>query len=357
MSTKNLIVHVGLPKCGSKTLQNFLDVNRTLLAEHGVFYPPTSSRRGHIELMQAVRNMRGNANSDMAVWHKLRAEFEATGHRTLLISHESFLGNPRRSNLCQIETIFPGFRIDYVLYYRRFDRWIESFFRTHVINNTRYKKSFAAYINEPFIRSHSLNLRLRGLKHASPSSRHLVAIERCRTAQDIFASIAPLCDLSESAMRLLEPAESRNLSLSWSSFLLAYAANISEASDPLREQLLQGILAHERANPPNGVQKALHLMAPVDRAKWIKHYMKECNQLGVECAATSDDLLNLPEPIRFDADSHILEEALESLMRQSNFSPTDRDLLTTSILAQKTALVSRFSAKVPKRFFSFRRAS
>lgn len=356
MSNKNLIVHVGLPKCGSKTLQNFLAVNRTLLAEHGIFYPPTSSTGGHVELMHAARDVRGDANSDMAIWHKLREEFEATGHRTLLVSHESFLGNPKRSNLCQIEAIFAGFQIDYVLYYRRFDRWIESFFRTHVINKTRYKKSFAEYINEPFIRSHSLKLRLRGLKHASPSRRHLVAIERCRIAHDIFAPIAPLCDLSESAMSSLASVESRNLSLSWSNFLLVYSANISNVSDPLREQLLQAVRAHERDNSECSVQKALHLMAPADRAKWIKHYMKDCHGLGIECAATEDDLLNLPAPIRFDADSHILEEASESLMRQSDFSPGDRQVLTHSILAQKPALVSRFSATTSKRLFGFRRA-
>ena len=357
VSNKNLVMHVGLPKCGSKTLQEFLAVNRRRLAEQGVFYPPNSGQRGHVELMQALRDFDGNANADLSLWHQLREQFEASAQQILLVSHESFLANPQQSNLSKIESIFAGYRIDYVIYYRRFDRWIESFFREHVINKTRYTKSFAEYINEPYIRNHSLKLRLQALAHVPSSRRHLLPIEKCRTAGDMFGPISRLCNLSASAVSSLELVESRNLSLSWANFLLVYAANISELSDELRGELIRNIRANEQNTSESQVQKALHLMAPAHRAKWITHYRRECSELGIECAATPEDLRNLPEPPSFDGDSHMLEDALEPVLGQCNLSQADREVLTDSILAQKAALVSRFAAPARKRFFGLRRAS
>ena len=52
---KRLFLHMGMPKCGSTTLQSFLSKNREILRQHGAYYPQTvNGLDNHLQLLQDV---------------------------------------------------------------------------------------------------------------------------------------------------------------------------------------------------------------------------------------------------------------------------------------------------------------
>ena len=50
MSIAELVVHAGMGKTGTSSIQHFLRANETVLAQHGVLYPRSPGRRRHVRL-------------------------------------------------------------------------------------------------------------------------------------------------------------------------------------------------------------------------------------------------------------------------------------------------------------------
>ncbi len=86
------LLHIGLPKTGTTTLQRGAAVNRATLAEHGVCYPGRqfNHRDAVAALMQRPLGWRdrGAALHGRKVWDRLLAEVEATDAARVFISHE-----------------------------------------------------------------------------------------------------------------------------------------------------------------------------------------------------------------------------------------------------------------------------
>jgi len=77
--TRHLLIHIGMPKCGSTYLQRVLLQNRQVLAEHGVSYS-----RGHLAPDHShPGNAAGLEEADAALLETL---FD--GHDQLILSHE-----------------------------------------------------------------------------------------------------------------------------------------------------------------------------------------------------------------------------------------------------------------------------
>lgn len=56
MSVTKVIVHIGLPKTGSSSIQRFLSANKSLLKKNGVFYSPKSSFDHCAEITEIVQS-------------------------------------------------------------------------------------------------------------------------------------------------------------------------------------------------------------------------------------------------------------------------------------------------------------
>ena len=59
-----LVLHAGLPKTGSTSIQRFLDVNAEALSEQGVMFRPTPDRRGRREHNFLASRTRSTASHD-----------------------------------------------------------------------------------------------------------------------------------------------------------------------------------------------------------------------------------------------------------------------------------------------------
>ncbi len=101
-----LVLHAGLPKTGSTSIQQFLNANASALGDQGVFFRPAADRRNrrdHNFLAMAFWNRVQRIYSDRygddlerrqgdsrAAWIRLLDEFRRTDHDTLVISGEFF---------------------------------------------------------------------------------------------------------------------------------------------------------------------------------------------------------------------------------------------------------------------------
>lgn len=101
-----LVLHAGLPKTGSTSIQRFLNANATALSEQGVWFRPAAdrkNRRDHNFLAMAFWNrvqriyadrygddLERLRNDSREAWTGLLDEFARSDHETLLISGEFF---------------------------------------------------------------------------------------------------------------------------------------------------------------------------------------------------------------------------------------------------------------------------
>lgn len=87
------LLHVGLPKTGTTSLQQAAANNREALLRHGVRYPGTavSHRMEFAALMgrDTLWTAQGPVFPTRRAWDSLLAEIEADGQRRVLVSHES----------------------------------------------------------------------------------------------------------------------------------------------------------------------------------------------------------------------------------------------------------------------------
>jgi hypothetical protein len=87
---KNVIIHIGMGRCGSSSIQHALTIKRTELAALGIHYPETNPA----ENAQHVLGLLADDKFEDAKqgWKEVIAEFERSGCNTLLVSTELFIG-------------------------------------------------------------------------------------------------------------------------------------------------------------------------------------------------------------------------------------------------------------------------
>ena len=92
-----IILHIGMPKTGSSSIQDFLEVNRPALLEQGILYPALGIERG-----KGVRANRTGGHATLLKWH-------LDGNAQIgpaLSQHVISLGKPVRVLILSIENIF-----------------------------------------------------------------------------------------------------------------------------------------------------------------------------------------------------------------------------------------------------------
>lgn len=143
MKTKNLFLHIGLHKTGTTSLQFFLKTNRDLLRRFGFLYPlspiPENSSAHHL-LSWNLAELRQTGHLSLEdILARLKDELR--GHDgDLILSSEDF----SRLGEAQIRTLkhyFNGYDIKVIIYLRRQDLRIESYYKQNVV---------AGFLAEPF---------------------------------------------------------------------------------------------------------------------------------------------------------------------------------------------------------------
>ncbi len=95
MSEKRLIIHPGFHKSGTTALQESFALNRPLLRENGIFYPPIGSKAHHRVAWALTQrpwgwNRRGGERTPEKYWDRMASRINGAKEETVILSSEFF---------------------------------------------------------------------------------------------------------------------------------------------------------------------------------------------------------------------------------------------------------------------------
>ncbi|SMC44000.1 hypothetical protein [Primorskyibacter flagellatus] len=127
-----LLIHTGLPKTGTTTIQLHCSLNRQVLAQNGWLYPETGRQwNAHHTFGNFFRTddkqLAWIRQADAAKVHRVLArEREKSGAENIVISSESLF---HINDLKRLTQYFSDYDINMLVYLRRQDEWLESVYR------------------------------------------------------------------------------------------------------------------------------------------------------------------------------------------------------------------------------------
>jgi hypothetical protein len=124
MSRRRLLIHAGIHRTGSTSLQRFLADNRAALAARGVAYP--GEERNHQGLAWALKRGESRAAEVLALVEAALAE---TGAELVVLSGEDFA---ILTDLGWLREVAARHETRTVFYLRRQDHWLMSWYNQHV---------------------------------------------------------------------------------------------------------------------------------------------------------------------------------------------------------------------------------
>lgn len=125
---KKIILHAGFHKTATTSLQALFTAERAALKAQSVLYPETArlpfpNSHKHQNLYKALHGSEAEFNAEKAT---LLDEFEKSGCDTMLLSSEH-LSIPQFDNLVRMKSLAGQYEIQVILYLRRPDFYVESF--------------------------------------------------------------------------------------------------------------------------------------------------------------------------------------------------------------------------------------
>lgn len=148
---RRILIHVGMPKCGSTGLQLALASNRETLLAAGIHYPSANpGRPGGTHHMPLVGDLVACGGGSSGVLADMIAGFDRSGAATMVLSSESFAVRAHRIAPEAFGALLAPFDVDLLLCIRRRDRWLLSFYKECVRAAPRlYRGSFAQFLAAP----------------------------------------------------------------------------------------------------------------------------------------------------------------------------------------------------------------
>lgn len=123
----NFILHIGLNKTGTSSLQDYLHANRKRLNQEGILYPDTglgTRFEGHGLHYQFTKHLRDPGEVSLLA-DKLEKEIAEKAPDTVVVSNEHF---SHVKDVQAVARIFKRFSPKILLYLRRHDHWLFSVF-------------------------------------------------------------------------------------------------------------------------------------------------------------------------------------------------------------------------------------
>lgn len=120
-----LIVHFGIHRTGSTSIQQSLKANQKELISHGYLYPDIDDKSGHVALPW---NLNAGRTSPDKVIEQIERQSSASIH-TVILSAEDFCILNDDQFLYELSSVY---ELHGIVYLRRQDLWLESWYNQHV---------------------------------------------------------------------------------------------------------------------------------------------------------------------------------------------------------------------------------
>ena len=162
---KKLVLHIGMHKTGSTSIQRFLSRNRPALRLGGVLYPSTKGVDGrreskHNSIFTAISHEAdyGAPHPELGPSAELIAavaeQIEQSRAHTAILSAEGFSGE-KPDFAAAFKPLAERFEVRVVVFLRRPDIWLESFYRQMVMSReVREHRPISEFAEAPSTRSH-----------------------------------------------------------------------------------------------------------------------------------------------------------------------------------------------------------
>jgi hypothetical protein len=139
---RKFIIHAGTHKTGTTALQEFARHNQEILSQLGLYYP-RAGRVGlaHHRLAWSLTGPPKDGSQWPAgvdpvvhVWGAVLEEVRARPEQTILVSSEEFsMGGLEEVHVRRIPQLLQNFEIVPILYFRRFDEYVQAVYSTSVL--------------------------------------------------------------------------------------------------------------------------------------------------------------------------------------------------------------------------------
>jgi hypothetical protein len=141
-------MHVGLPKCGSTSIQLRLASNRAQLLRHGIHYPPALGMEGEESGHMALSASLATAKTVSPLLLHALDGFRTSGASVLCLSSEAFITRAPTFDRAGVGSELQDFETSILALYRRHDAWVTSRYKQAVIGKA-YTATLPEFVTEP----------------------------------------------------------------------------------------------------------------------------------------------------------------------------------------------------------------
>ena len=162
---KRLIIHIGMHKTGSTSIQRFLSRNRLALRMAGVLYPESCGADGRREPKHNALFTAISHEADHGAPHPvlgpstnqieaMATRIDASRAGTAILSAEGFSGE-KPAFAKALAPLGEQFNTRIIAFLRRPDEWVESFYRQMILSDeVREARTLEAFLACPATRAH-----------------------------------------------------------------------------------------------------------------------------------------------------------------------------------------------------------
>jgi hypothetical protein len=276
---KAIFIHVGLPKCGSTSLQKALTTRQAELVKAGILYPLPSgtwqsrdglekSHKSHTALSLDIK-MASKKGRVCTAFRDTIDTFERSGARTMVLSSESFTGRYDRFRKHAIGDLSP-YDVHLVMFFRRADRFALSLYKQAVkMTVSRSSLKFSDFVDNPpsrfriLMRFNLYEMVTRLAELFEAKAVHVISLDgpggnTVKLMGDLvgFPLDAPLASDGERELKTVVRPSNVSLSDPASLFLAAFNAR---GSTPERFRRIQKVLAR---TPLDGIADNVSILSP-----------------------------------------------------------------------------------------------
>ncbi len=367
---QKIIFHLGTPKTGTSIIQSHLAQNRAVLRDMGYFYPVTISSdkrlyktyESHHLLTYSVAGWQPFSDYSPTEFMR-RVEKTSTEYNlhTLLLSAENTYWLPRqivsrekpsaevywqekKEYMTRFRELFSGYDTELVIYLRRQDRWLESWYNQQIKNGNSLPRNVYSFAEHcEYLLDYRKYLEL--LSEVFGKDHIKVRVyEKQQLPDGLFSDFVQVSGLGDPENFPLREAARYNSQLLPEALEFMHICNSLEGDAETRRELRLMIRKVTRQFESEIVFKEQHLLDNDDRLRLIDKYQVDNQWIAEEFLKRGEEPLFV-EPVKtVDSDASreyhintqqavriIMQLFLENMSKQRGTGHTDHKKIRKSL--------------------------